>query len=123
LAIWVLVRLSLAGAITFSERRIHVSKSWELTRGRFWPLAWAYVLAFLLWLLLIFLMRISVWIVLQLGELFSGINFTHPDPTSTDPLIFVLGLLSSAGVAIVLTCFTVILTAPVAEAYRELTTS
>lgn len=120
-AIWILVRLSLAGAITFSERRIIVSKSWELTRGRFWPLVWAYVLAFLLWFVLIALVRFAFWVVLRVGEQFSGLNLVHPDPASTDPLIFLIGLLSSAGTAVVLTCFSVILTAPSAEVYRELT--
>ena len=119
--IWILVRLSLAGAITFHERRIQISKSWQLTQGRFWPLVWAYVLAFLLWFVLIVIMRFALWVALTLGEHLSGLNLTHPDPNSTDPLIFLFGLLSSAGVAVVLTCFTVILTAPSAEAYRELT--
>jgi len=118
---WVLVRLSLAGAITFSEHKIQVSKSWELTRGRFWPLVWAYVLAFLLWFVLIVLMDFAFWVLLRLGERFSGLDLSHPDPTSTDPLIFLIGLLSSAGTAVVLTCFSVILTAPSAEVYRELT--
>lgn len=121
--IWVLVRLSLAGAVTFSERRIQVSKSWELTRGRFWPLFGAYMLAFLLGILMIVLMRFALWAALWAGEHMSGLNLTHPDPASTDPLIFLVGLLTSAGAAVVLTCYTVILTAPSAEAYRELTTS
>ncbi|QUD87980.1 hypothetical protein [Phenylobacterium montanum] len=120
-AIWILVRLSLAGAITFSEKRIIVSKSWEVTRGRFWPLVWAYVLAFMLWAVLIVFVRMAVWVVLRLGEQLSGLNLSNPDPSSTDPLIFLIGLLSSAGTAVVLTCFSVILTAPSAEVYRELT--
>jgi hypothetical protein len=119
-AIWILVRLSLAGAITFSEKRIIVSKSWELTRGRFWPLVWAYVLAFILWFVLIALVRFAFWVVVRVGEQFSGLDLSHPDPSSTDPLIFLVGLLSSAATAVVLTCFSVILTAPSAEVYREL---
>ena len=39
------VRLSLAGPITFGERQIAVVRSWGLTKGRFWPLLGAYVLA------------------------------------------------------------------------------
>jgi len=119
--IWVLVRLSLAGAITFSERRIQVWASWGLTRGRFWPLVGAYLLAFLLWLLLILVMRIGFGVLGFVVSHMSGVNFSHPDPASADPLIFLAFLVTSAGTALILTCSTVFLTAPPAEAYRELT--
>ncbi|KQZ03256.1 hypothetical protein ASD21_20865 [Caulobacter sp. Root1455] len=39
------VRLSLAGVMTFAERRLRVFESWRLTKGRFWPLLGAYGLA------------------------------------------------------------------------------
>ncbi|HEY2662675.1 MAG TPA: hypothetical protein VGI79_23355 [Caulobacteraceae bacterium] len=116
--IWILVRLSLAGAITFSERRVQVFKSWELTKGRFWPLCWAYVMAFLLWLALVVMMEIAKTVI-QVGVHLSGLNLADYGAWA-GPVIFLLGLFSSAGAAVVLTCFTVILTAPSAEAYREL---
>ena len=43
--VYVLVRLSLAPVATFAERRVAVFESWGLTRGYFWPLLGAYVLA------------------------------------------------------------------------------
>lgn len=43
LMIFVVVRLSLAGVITFAQRRIAVFDSWRLTRGQFWNLVGAYV--------------------------------------------------------------------------------
>ncbi len=116
--VWILVRLSLAGAITFSERRVQVFKSWQLTQGRFWPLCWAYVLAFLLWLALVVAMEIANTVI-QVGVRLSGFNLSDYGAWA-GPFIFLVGLLSSAGAAVVLTCFTVILTAPSAEAYREL---
>jgi len=45
LCIYVLVRLSLAPVITFDTQRLSIFGSWSLTRGRFWPLLGAYVLA------------------------------------------------------------------------------
>jgi hypothetical protein len=38
LMIWIGVRLSLAYILTFAERRIQLRSSWDLTKGRFWPL-------------------------------------------------------------------------------------
>jgi hypothetical protein len=42
------VRLSLAGVMTFAERRLRVFDSWRLTRGRFWKLLGCYLLVILL---------------------------------------------------------------------------
>jgi hypothetical protein len=39
------VRLSLAPAMTFADGRISLFRSWALTRGRFWPLFGAYLVA------------------------------------------------------------------------------
>ena len=43
--VYVLVRLSLAPVATFAERRLAIFESWGLTRGQFWRLFGAYVLA------------------------------------------------------------------------------
>jgi hypothetical protein len=43
--VFVLVRLSLAPVATFAERRLAVFESWGLTRGHFWTLLGAYMLA------------------------------------------------------------------------------
>jgi hypothetical protein len=45
LLVFIGVRLSLAPAITFAERRLAIFDSWALTHGKFWPLLGVYILA------------------------------------------------------------------------------
>lgn len=45
LTIWLWVRLSLAGAISVKERRLSLFDTFATTRGRFWSLLFAYVVA------------------------------------------------------------------------------
>ena len=44
-AVYLAVRLSLASAQTFDERRINIFGTWALTRGQFWPIFLTYLLA------------------------------------------------------------------------------
>ena len=66
---WIFVRLSLASAITFATRRIGIADSWKLTRGRFWPLFGAYVLA---WVLLVIIGILAFIIVAAIAALVGG---------------------------------------------------
>jgi len=49
---WLAVRLSLSFPLTLLRGRITISESWRLTRGRFWTLFRAYLLLYLLLLVL-----------------------------------------------------------------------
>jgi hypothetical protein len=48
LLIWVLFRLSMAIPMTFAEKRLRIFESWELTRGKFWPLVGVWAMSVLL---------------------------------------------------------------------------
>ena len=63
------VRFSLALPATFAERRIRVFESWRLTKGRFWPLLGAYVLAIVLSIVIGIL---ATMIYLALAALLTG---------------------------------------------------
>ena len=67
LAAWVGVRLCLATPMTFAERRVRLFGSWRLTRGRFWPLLGAFLLAFVLTLAVSTVMQIVVAIIMGLS--------------------------------------------------------
>jgi hypothetical protein len=54
------VRLSLAGVMTFAERRLRVFESWRLTKGRFWRLLGCYGLAVVL-MLPIYMVMMTVY--------------------------------------------------------------
>jgi hypothetical protein len=54
------VRLSLAGVMTFAERRLRVFDSWRLTRGRFWKLLGCYLLTLLL-IIPLYLVMLTVY--------------------------------------------------------------
>ncbi|MDB5476062.1 MAG: hypothetical protein JWP49_1573 [Phenylobacterium sp.] len=88
LAIFVLVRLSLAPAATFAERRLRVGESWTLTRGSFWPLFGAYLLAFAcivvigLLAMVLFSAVAGVMVILAGGQLTDLSAIFHPDETS-----------------------------------------
>ncbi|MCC7268967.1 MAG: hypothetical protein IT546_16725 [Caulobacteraceae bacterium] len=71
LIIYVIVRLSLAGVVTFARRRISVFGSWPLTRGQFWSMTGAYVLTLAS---VIVVMLLSVIIFMVIAAILTGGN-------------------------------------------------
>jgi hypothetical protein len=118
------IRLSLAPAITFAERRIAVFDSWRLTHGQFWRLLGAYVLA-ICGIMVISLLTVTIFsivvAILAGGNIEAAGKMFAPDQTSiasyftplTIAYLLVAGWLQALYYAVVI--------APAAFAYRELT--
>jgi hypothetical protein len=120
--VMVLVRLSLAGPMTFAERRLRVFDSWRLTRGSFWRLFGAYLLAFMLGVVVLLLMFLVISAIVGVGvELGGGNPLASLNMTSASPAILAVAFVSQAAGAFMLTCFLVVWKAAPAQAYKDIT--
>lgn len=110
------VRLSLAPAMTLAEGRISFLRAWTLTKGRFWPLLGAYVLALsiagVLWLTISLPVGLALKLVAGAGDP-TTINSLHD---LAAPLAVVALLASTLIQALV----AAIMTAPIASAFRQI---
>lgn len=85
---YVLVRLSLAPAATFAERRIRFFESWTLTHRQFWRLLGAYALALAcivvvgLLALILFTAVAGAVVLIAGGQITDVSNIFNPDQTS-----------------------------------------
>ena len=117
------VRLSLAPAITFAERRLSIFDSWKLTHGQFWRLTGAYFLAICgivaMSLLVLVIFTVAVAIA-KGGDIRAAGAFFNPDISSLQSyftLTTVLYLLVSAWLSAL---YYAVIVAPAAIAYRTL---
>lgn len=118
------VRLSLAGVMTFAERRLRVFESWRLTKGRFWRLLGCYGLAVVL-MLPIYMVMMTLYFAITFA--FSGGDvgramgeIAQPDMTSLaayfSPARVVYFLLAGAMGGVL----NAVMYAPAAAVYREI---
>lgn len=122
LAVWVAVRLSLAGPMTHAEGAIRFLDSWRLTRGRFWSLLGTYLLANVLGLVLYFVGSMVADAVLAAA---GGLNAFHAETLSELAAITPrIGVALAAYLLLQLLLSTLqfaVIYAPQAAAYRDLT--
>jgi hypothetical protein len=122
-AIYVGVRLSLAGPATCAEGRLVVFESWAMTHGHFWRLFGAYVLA--LFIAAIVFVGMLVGFVVILGVLLgvSHLRMADINEFPPKPKALLIWPIAQIGASLVIVCFKMIVVAPAAEAYREIAAS
>lgn len=117
----VAVRLSLAPVLTFADRDLRVFESWTATRGLFWPLLGAYVLAFFMGLLVAILVSIVSAMATAAVGWATGASAT-PDLNGFDAVLLtsppvITGVLFQG---VISALFSVILFAPAAAVWMRL---
>jgi hypothetical protein len=125
--VYPIVRLSLSMPMTLEDRHIRLLESWKPTRGRFWPLFGAFVLA----AIMIFVVLVVEWTLVSIVVLILvvGLGLTpsalsglwNPDSTSFTAFFRVTSIIASLLWALFLAVGLAIFVAPVVEAYRWLT--
>jgi len=121
--IYVLLRLSLAPSMSFSERAFRLFESWSLTRGAGWKLFGVAVGAFLC-VIGVELLVMGVAGALGAGAMVSNLDgfkafVAHPPadwPARVAPWVLGLGL----AYVVLMGVVTAIITAPFADIYRQL---
>jgi hypothetical protein len=126
LVIFVLVRLSLAPVATFAERRLAIFESWSLTRGQFWRLLGAYVLALAciavigILVLVVFSAAAGVVVLLTGGKIADVGAILNADQTSLRSY-FSVGIIAYMIVSSVFSAlYNAVIAAPGAVAYQHL---
>jgi uncharacterized membrane protein (DUF485 family) len=116
------VRLSFAGALTFDTGKIDIRGSWDLTKGKFWPLLGAYVVALILALVVYLLLLVIIAVVgAGLGGGLSAMSAAfNPDMSSLEAFFTPAGIVRSLFSGLLSILVLLIVFAPAPTIYAHL---
>lgn len=120
--IFLMVRLSLASAQTFATGRINLLGSWGLTKGHGWPLLGAYLLAFILMVVVWMAIQALVMVVVMaVGGGMSAVGEMQSPDVSSLRAFYTPAMIVRTAFAIISTPFlTLIMLCPAPSIYRSL---
>jgi len=124
LLVYVAVQLSLGPVISFHEHRLAVFDSWRMTKGHFWRLFSAYVLALLMVVVVMILAMVifvAVAAIATGGDLEAVGAMFNPDFSSVASYFTVPTVIYSLFTSVLTAIYYAVLFAPGAVAYRDLT--
>ena len=125
--VFLLIRFSLAGPATFAQRNIKIFESWALTRGAFWSLLGAYVLAIALLCVAYFIVALIGGLLFILGVVTNPAimhGFQHPGAANmaamVGPMQVIMFVLFAALTSLFAGFSYAMMYGPAAHAYRAI---
>lgn len=123
-AIYLMVRLSLASAMTFDKREIVFFRSMQVTKGAFWSLLGAYlvaaVMSVIVWLLIVIIVYAAV--AIATGDFSAAGSALRADTTSLRSYFTPSGIIQQLFSGFMAVLSALIMLSPAPTIYRELTT-
>lgn len=120
--IFLAVRLSFAGVMTFDTRKLSIRDSWDLTKGQFWPLFGAYFVALVLAVVVYALLLVIIAVIGATlgGGLSAMADAFNPDMSSLQSFFTPAGIVRTAFSGLLSILVLLIVFAPAPTIYAQL---
>jgi hypothetical protein len=120
--VFLAVRLSFAGVLTFDTRKVSIRASWDLTKGRFWPLFGAYFVALVLAIVVYALLLVIIAVVGASlgGGLAAMADAFNPDMSSLETFFTPAGVVRTLFSGVLSILVLLIVFAPAPTIYAQL---